>query len=194
MSTGSKSNAEAPGQSFSFAPRIAFGTMMAAFLVFGVGGWAATAELSGAIMAPGSIVVDRHTKKLQHKDGGIVAAINVRPGDTVKAGDTLIRLDDTQTKAEIGIIRSQIVELTGRKARLTAERDGAGEITFPAGFDSLAAEASQVRTGETRLFNENRKSRQSQREQLTARIGQVQDEIKGLTGQRDAKKIEHEII
>jgi len=191
--TGSGSPS-AMAETFAIMPRMAFGWALAAFLVFGVGGWATVAELSGAIMAPASIVVERHSKKLQHRDGGIVAAINVRPGDRVAAGDTLIRLDDTQTKAEIGIIRSQIVELAGRKARLMAERDGAAEIEFPAGFDALGADSAQVRAGEIRLFTENRKSRQSQPEQLTSRIGQFGEEIAGLTRQRDAKKKEYDII
>lgn len=179
---------------FPVGPRIVFGTALAAFLVFGIGGWAAVADLSGAIMAPGSVVVDRHSKKLQHKDGGIVAAINVRPGDKVEAGVTLIRLDDTQTRAEIGIIRTQMIELTGRKARLAAERDGLTAIDFPAGFDELGPESADVRSGEIRLFNENAKSRQSQREQLRSRIGQLGEEITGLTRQRDAKKTEFDII
>lgn len=179
---------------FSIGSRMMLGWVLAIFLVFGVGGWAAVAELSGAIIAPGSVVVDRHSKKLQHRDGGIVAAINVRAGDAVEAGQTLIRLDDTQTRAELGIVRSQIVELTGRKARLIAERDGFAAIQFPAGFDDLGPEAAGVAAGEIRLFNENLKARAGQREQLQSRIGQLGEEITGLTRQRDAKKREHEII
>lgn len=179
---------------FAIGGRMTFGWLLAALLVFGIGGWGAVADLSGAIIAPGSVVVDRHSKKLQHKDGGIVAAINVRPGDKVEAGATLIRLDDTQTRAEIGIIRTQVIELTGRKARLSAERDGLDGIAFPAGFDALGPEAADVRAGEIRLFNENAKSRQSQREQLHSRIGQLGEEITGLSRQRDAKKSEYDLI
>lgn len=187
-------SASPPPAHLALAPRMLFGWALAAFLVFGVGGWALVADLSGAIIAPGSVVVDRHSKKLQHKDGGIVSAINVRPGDKVEAGMTLIRLDDTQTKAELGILRTQIVELVGRKARLASERDGIGAIAFPPGFDALGPEAADVRAGETRLFNENAKSRQSQREQLRSRIAQLEEEVTGLTRQRDAKKMEFDII
>lgn len=179
---------------FSFGSRMMFGWFMLSCLVFGVGGWAATADLSGAIIASGSIVVDKHSKKVQHKDGGIVASIHVRSGEKVVAGQTLIRLDDTQTKAELGIVRAQLVELTGRKARLIAERDGLSAIEFPDAIDAMGPDAAHVRVGETRLFEENRKSRQSQKEQLASRIGQINDEIDGLTRQRDAKKKEHDII
>lgn len=187
-------HATPPREAFGFGIRMAFGWLLLGGLVFGVGGWAATADLSGAIIASGSIVVDKHSKKVQHKDGGIVASIHVRAGDKVEAGQTLIRLDDTQTKAELGILRAQLVELTGRKARLVAERDALDEVRFPDAIDAMGAEAANVRAGESRLFDENRKSRQRQKEQLAARIAQIGDEIDGLSRQRDAKKTEHDVI
>lgn len=179
---------------FGFGTRMTFGWLLLGCLVFGVGGWAATADLSGAIIASGSVVVDKHSKKVQHKDGGIVASIHVRSGEKVEAGQILISLDDTQTKAELGIVRAQLVELTGRKARLVAERDGLTTIEFPEAMEAMGPDAANVRAGETRLFEENRKSRQSQKEQLGSRISQITDEIDGLTRQRDAKKKEHDII
>ena len=56
-------------------------------------GWSVLTELRGAVIAPGTMVVDGNTKRVQHRDGGIVADIRVRDGDLVKAGDLLIRLD-----------------------------------------------------------------------------------------------------
>lgn len=58
--------------------------------------------LTGAVIASGTLVVERNVKKVQHSYGGIVAAINVKNGDAVAAGDVLIRLDDTQINAELG--------------------------------------------------------------------------------------------
>ena len=68
-------------------------------LVGGLGGWAATSEFSGAVIAQGQLVVDTSVKKVQHPTGGVVAELLVRDGHTVKAGDVVIRLDDTQTRA-----------------------------------------------------------------------------------------------
>ena len=62
-------------------------------------GWAVLTELRGAVIAPGTMVVDGNTKRIQHRDGGIVAEIKVRDGDMVKAGDLLILLDPTDTRA-----------------------------------------------------------------------------------------------
>ncbi len=197
MTQSNNPAAKAPvetAESFTIFPRVVFGTLVIAGLVFGCGSWAAFAELSGAVIAPGSIVVERNVKKVQHKDGGIVAEIMVREGDIVVAGAPLVRLDDTQTRAELGIIRSQLIELSGRKLRLTAERDGEDDLVFPPSFLEMGAEAAGVKAGEGRLFTENRKTEKSQKEQLGLRVEQLKEEINGLSQQRDAKRQELGII
>src|SRR4051812_24938398 len=108
------------------------GTAACAVLVIGVGGWAATAELSGAVVAAGSLVVDTNVKKVQHPTGGIVGELFVREGSRVKADDLLIKLDETVTRANLQIILGNLDESTARQARLEAERDEAPEIKFPA--------------------------------------------------------------
>jgi HlyD family secretion protein len=70
-------------------------------LVVGLGGWAATTEFAGAVIAQGQIVVNSNVKKVQHPTGGIVGELHVRDGDHVKAGDIVVRLDDTQTRASL---------------------------------------------------------------------------------------------
>src|ERR1044072_1828386 len=66
-----------------------------AVLAGGVGGWAATTEIAGAVIAPGYLVVESHVKKGQHPTGGVVGEIRARDGDRVKAGDIVVRLDET---------------------------------------------------------------------------------------------------
>lgn len=63
-------------------------------LVGGVGGWAATTRVNGAVIAPAKVVVEASAKAIQHLEGGIVSEIAVRDGDRVAAGDLLVRLDD----------------------------------------------------------------------------------------------------
>src|SRR6476659_11111726 len=110
---------------------IAAGVGVAMLLVGGVGGWAATSEVSGAVIAAGQIVVDSNVKKVQHPSGGIVGDLRVRDGDRVRTGDIVVRLDDTITRANLAIVTKGLNELVARKARLDAERDGADKITFP---------------------------------------------------------------
>lgn len=179
---------------FGIMGRLAFGLGVIAILVLGCGGWAMTAEISGAVIAPGSVVVERHVKKVQHRDGGIVEKINVRNGDTVKAGDVLITLDDTQLKASLSMVRSQLVELTGRSARLVAERDGLDAIAFPDDFRNMGPEADHVTAGERRLFKVNEQTRRGQVEQLNLRIEQLKSEISGLQAQFKAKSTELDYI
>jgi HlyD family secretion protein len=174
-------------QEFSVNGHILFASVIMALLILGVGGWATRASLSGAIIAPGTFVVERNVKKIQHNYGGIVSEINVKNGDRVEAGHILMKFDPTQIRAELGIIRSQILELTVRGVRLNAERDNLDQLSFPEGLVESSAEAKAAAAGETRLFNENRRARASQKEQLNLRIQQLTEEITGLTAQRDAK-------
>ncbi len=179
---------------FSVGGHLLFATFVIGLLIFGVGGWAATANLAGAVMAPGTFVVERNVKKVQHSAGGVVAEINVRNGDRVQEGQVLLRLDATQMRAELGIIQSQMIELTARVARLAAERDGVDTLTFPKGFVEQSADAAAAAKGEVRLFEENKRTKESQKTQLLLRIGQSKDEIKGLTAQREGKLGEHKLI
>src|SRR5215210_3814423 len=106
------------------------GTAITCLLAFGVGGWAATTELAGALIAPGSLVVDSHVKKVQHPTGGVVGELRVRDGAEVRAGDILVRLDETVTRANLAVVTKSIDELTARQARLKAEQDGRERVSF----------------------------------------------------------------
>src|SRR5207247_6705249 len=70
------------------------GLLIIAAGLIGLGGWTALAPLSGAIVAPAFIKVDLNRKVVQHAEGGIVREIQVRDGDRVKQGQTLVVLDD----------------------------------------------------------------------------------------------------
>src|SRR4029077_20249355 len=93
-------------------------TIAGALVVGGLCGWAMTTELSGAVVASGSLVVDTNVKKVQHPTGGVVGELRVRDGMRVKAGDVVIRLDETVTRANLAIVVKGIDELTARQSRL----------------------------------------------------------------------------
>jgi HlyD family secretion protein len=175
--------------------------MLAGLTVFGilaggVGGWAGTTALSGALIASGSIVVDSNVKKVQHPTGGVIGEIRVRDGDRVKAGDIVARLDQTVTRANLAIITKGLDELFARKARLAAERDGAQTIAFPDLLTSRAndADIAQIMQGERKLFELRQTSRLGQKAQLREQAGQLNEEIVGMTAQQRAKKREIELI
>nr|WP_319515072.1 HlyD family type I secretion periplasmic adaptor subunit [uncultured Cohaesibacter sp.] len=151
--------------------------------------WAGFAEISSAVIASGSIVVEGNTKKVQHKEGGIVKEILVKEGDRVEAGEILVRLDDTLAQANLAIIAKQLAELRVQAARLLAERDGKSEIEFPdiasTAFDDL--ELSDIQQSHVRLMSSRHKSLEGRKSQLNEQIKQLQSQIRGLEVQRDAK-------
>ncbi len=174
------------------------GMVIVIFVTFGIGGWAATTELSGAVIGQGVLVVDSSVKKVQHPTGGVVGELRVKEGDRVKAGDILVRLDETQTLANATIITKNFDELLARQARLEAERDNADQIVFPNVLIERArdpnSEAARAIAAERSLFDLRRQSRGGQKAQLKERSAQLQEEIKGYAGQAEAKQKEVDFI
>ena len=178
---------EHPDDAFNVSTRVVAGMVLSALLVLGLGGWAATAQLAGAVIASGSISVDRKLKAVQHRDGGIIGEIAVREGDVVKAGQVMFRLEDAQTRAELSIVRTQLAELTARRARLIAERDDLVAIEYPETIADQGPAAQVAVSGEDRLFAGNRMHRESQKQQMQLQVEQIGEEIRGLEAQRDSK-------
>ncbi|MBD2748005.1 HlyD family type I secretion periplasmic adaptor subunit [Microvirga sp. BT688] len=172
------------------------GLSSAFFLVGGLGGWAAVTELSGAVVAPGAIVVDTYVKKVQHPTGGVVGEILARDGDRVRAGDVVVRLDETVARASLSMVSKSLDELAARQSRLEAERDGSQKIAFPAAFKSRLqdAELASLIQGETNVFQDRREARAGQKAQLQERISQLQEQIDGLKLQASAKGDEIQLI
>ncbi|WP_457584506.1 HlyD family type I secretion periplasmic adaptor subunit [Ensifer canadensis] len=174
--------------------RIIGGAMLGVLLFAGAGGWAATAQLTGAIMAPGMVKVDQNLKAIQHRDGGIVSEILIKEGDFVRSGDIMLRLDDVQTRAELSIVKNQLIELAAQKTRLVAERDNVSELQFGPELGDAMRTVPAVFMGEARLFYGNRQNRDSQKQQLQLGISQLKEEINGLRVQLTAKQDELTLI
>lgn len=174
------------------------GGIIAVLVTFGIGGWASTTELSGAVIGQGSIIVDSSVKKVQHPTGGVVSELRVKEGDRVKAGDILVRLDETQTLANATIITKSYDELLARQARLEAERDATEQVTFPSALVDRArdpkSEAARAIAAERSLFELRRLARNGQKAQLKERTAQLRDEINGYAGQVEAKQKEVDFI
>jgi HlyD family secretion protein len=165
-------------------------------LVGGVGGWAATTELAGAVIGSGTLVVDSYTKKVQHPTGGVVGELNVREGAKVKAGDVVVRLDETVTRANLLIVVKSLDESAARRARLEAERDDQDRLDFPAELTARAfdPDVARVIAGERKLFELRRTARAGKKAQLNERMGQLREQIRGLEEQIAAKDRETTFI
>jgi HlyD family secretion protein len=165
------------------------GLVLLVVLCGGVGGWAATTEISGAVIAPGALVVDTNVKKVQHPTGGVVGEIRARDGDRVTTGDIVVRLDETVTRANLAIVLRGLDELTARKARLEAERDGLEGIAIPDEFMDRLGElqVASIVAGERKLFDLRQSARLGQKSQLRERVAQLREEIGGIGAQIRAK-------
>lgn len=165
-------------------------------LTFGVGGWATVTQIHGAVVAPGQLVVESDVKKVQHPTGGVVGEIRVRDGQRVKAGDVVIRLDETQARANLDIVLKAMDELSARRGRNEAERDGARSVTFAP--DLLARRddpaVAHLIDGERGLFETRVAGREGQKSQLRERVLQLRQEISGLSEQAGAKAREIALI
>jgi HlyD family secretion protein len=171
------------------------GAVVLLILVGGLGAWAATTNISGAVIAAGNLVVDTNIKKVQHPTGGVVSELRVRDGDRVKSGDVVVRLDETMTRANLAIVSKGLDVLRARNARLESERDGSGHVTFPDELGRRAVDGvAHIIEGERKLFEVRLEARGGQQDQLRQRIQQLREEIGGYEAQERAKGQEITLI
>lgn len=181
---------------------IIFGLACVALLAGGLGTWAATATMSGAVIASGQLRVESNRQVVQHPDGGVVGEILVEDGDIVKAGQILLRLDDTLLRSEISAMESQLYEIIARRGRLEAEQVGADTLEFDPELLEVAAQNPSVDKlieGQRSLFVAKRESTAQEMDALDERKTQLQDQIGGAEAQlasvrRQSRLIEQELV
>lgn len=184
------------GKWHSYGP-MAIGYLALIVLVAGFGGWAVLTEIAGAIVASGKVEVEQQRQVVQHRDGGTVGEILVAEGDLVKAGDVLLRLDDTRVKSELAVIESQYYELIARRGRLEAERDGLDEITFDSQLTEVARTRPEILDlidGQARLFEARLLSYQREAAQMGERKVQIAAQVDGLVAQYEAQELQLALI
>lgn len=176
---------------------VLLGLAATVILVAGFGLWATMTRISGAIVAPGQIEVERDRQIVQHPDGGVVESILVREGEAVVAGQVLLRLDGSALRSELTIVEGQLSELASRSARLVAERDGAADLTFQDDILELATTSSEVAAqldGQQRLFQARGATLAEQRDLLARRIDQIRAQSNGIVAQRRALTTQLDLI
>ncbi len=168
------------------------------FLLVGLfGTWAVMTTISGAVIAPGRIEVDQNRQVVQHPDGGVVAEILVDEGDRVEQGQTLIRLESNLLLSDLRVIEGQLFELMARRGRLEAERDGRDAIRFAPELVAAARDNPEIAdliAGQERLFEARRASNAKEIEQLEKRVGQIRNQIEGITAQQNSLRRQLELI
>lgn len=170
-------------------PYILAGLLIVAVMFGGLGTWAALASLTGAVIAPGTVIVDSNRKTIQHLQGGSVAEIRVRDGDMVQAGDLLVRLDETQARARLSIVEARLDTLRARQDRLLAEQRGDKDITFSPELTSRpdGSKIAEIMSSQKAIFEARRLSIDGQVDIQNQRISQLREQIRGLYALRDSK-------
>ncbi len=173
------------------------GFLAVAVLLGGLGAWSVTARIAGAVVSTGVVQVQSNRQVIQHPEGGVVGAILAKDGDIVEAGDTVIRLDDTELVAELAITSGQLYEILSRAARLEAERDELDEIVFPEELLALEATDPVVQrqlSGQRRQFEASRLSLEEERDLLNEQIAQIGSRIEGIDAQLEALHLRKELV
>ncbi|AXI48310.1 HlyD family type I secretion periplasmic adaptor subunit [Sulfitobacter sp. SK012] len=168
-----------------------------ALLFGGFGTWAVTTNIAGAIVASGRLEVEQNRQIVQHDTGGTVSEILVKEGDTVAAGELLIRLDPQQLASQLAINEGQLFELMARRGRLEAERDETDTVTFDEELIAVGlanSDLQELMDGQGNLFTARRNSVAREIEQLGKRRGQIEDQIIGIEAQEASLATQAELI
>ena len=173
---------------------IGFVSIIAMTAIFG--SWAFMARLNSAVIAHATLVSESYTKKIQHRDGGIIQQILVKDGDEVQSGQELVLLDPTETKSELGIVDGLLDEALIKRARLEAQRDGARTMVLPESIEARRDELELARniSGQIKLLESTSDAVKGKRDQLEAQVGQLKEQILGITAQLESKKSQLELI
>jgi HlyD family secretion protein len=166
-------------------------------LVGGFGTWAVFSNIAGAVVTSGKIEVDQNRQVVQHRDGGIVEEIYIDEGESVAAGDVLIKLDTNQLRSTLLITEGQLFELMARRARLEAERDEADTVVFDEDLLMEADKSADVKNlvdGQERLFEARGASIAREIEQLAKRNGQISSQIEGIEAQQASLATQLDLI
>ena len=156
-----------------------------ALVVFGLGSffaWAAVAPLDAGVPAQGSVVVSGNRKAVQPLVGGKIVEIAARDGDLVKAGQVLVRLDATQARSQLDVVRGQWMSAQAVEARLVSERSGRREIEYDATLRDERADERAVKAMalQRELFATRRRALENDLAVLRENIRGVEAQIDGL--------------
>lgn len=161
-------------------------------------GWAALAPLDAGAYAQGQIAVSGNRQAVQHREGGVVSALHVAEGDTVRRGQILLQLASGELRATERGVASQVYALIAQRARLTAERDRLAAIPTPPEFANLSGDDLVLARESLRIqklqFGARRSGRSTETGVLSQRVAQLNEQIAGYERQIAANLEQQRLI
>lgn len=176
---------------------VLLGVLTIALLFAGILTWGLMTKITGAIITSGRIEVAQNRQVVQHPEGGMVAEILVREGDSVREGQVLLRLDGGRLHSELAVVEAQYFELLARRGRLEAEEAGLNTPAMPPELlkrAEISPEIAAVLSAQNALFDARLTSQTRQREQLTLRAAQSRSLRDGLLAQTSALEEQSRLI
>ncbi len=176
---------EAAAPSDSMARVALAGWLIIALFFGGIGAWATTAPLNGAVVANAVVKVDGNRKSIQHLDGGIIKQLRVKEGDRVNAGDILVVLDETQARAEYEVLSQEYMFLRVTETRLWSEYNRREVMVVPDELKPVSQDAyfKEIWTGQVKQFESRRAAIEGQRNVIREKINQLHSQIVGTEAQ-----------
>jgi len=168
-----------------------------ATIILGIGSvttWAFSAHLDSAAVATATVIVDSKRKTISHLEGGILKSLLAHEGEFVRAGQPVLRLEDTRARSELEALRARKVGLEARLVRLRAEQRNEQGLEFPdelvASQDSITRE---VVAAERRVFASRRQMFDRKVEIHEKSIAQQVAELEAVQAQTAANKRQAEL-
>lgn len=152
--------------------------------------WASLAPLDKGVPMSGFVAKESNRKQVQHLIGGTVDDILVREGDRVKAGQTLVRMNAVQAKAQSDVTSAQYFAARAAEARLIAERDGMASVPFPPALQAYKNDPRVIENMalQRQLFTSRKDALRSELSALDESISGLKMQIAGMQASRVTKK------
>ena len=143
--------------------------------------WAAFAELDEGTRGEARVIPSSQLQVVQSFDGGVVESLAVREGQTVEAGELLLRIDPTRFVSNLLESRATAQALQAKAARLEALGRG-GPFSVP---EELEREIPEIVAHERRLYETSREGIEAQIAIARQQLNQRQQELNEARARRD---------
>ncbi len=173
-----------------------WGALLILGFMGGAGAWGGLVKLPAGAVASGIVSPDGNRKTVQHLEGGIIAALQVRDGDVVSMGQPLITLESIQASTAFEALLGQYRTLLITQARLQAELYDANEIMLSEEVLTHAEDPGlrEIINGQKSIFRTRKHSHATNKKVLSQRIDQSNEQIRALNAQLESASRQLDLI
>ena len=139
--------------------------------------WSYFAEIDTVTRGSGKVIPSQQLQVVGSQDGGVIREILVREGDTVEAGDLLLRLDQTRSQASLGENLAELQGLTIKASRLRAVMEGDAFVPT----QTMLAEAPEIVQQEQQLYRSTMEGLQVEQQIAQQQLQQRTEELRELS-------------